>query len=174
MLSERPFKLANQKAERGKILNPEYNMFRDQPIPGASPLRINTLLSGRIPNHSTLISGLRLIRRLSEHFNGRFLRHRFSLKPRNAATRNSLPKRNHVAKEAVSAAWETRSRQRSERICKPNDAPRTKPRPSVKTMLSDSEAVNAFYLRTRSRASTEVPTREQVSRKVCSSTRFMR
>ena len=32
--------------ERCKILNPEYNIFRDQPIPGASPLRINTLLSG--------------------------------------------------------------------------------------------------------------------------------
>ena len=31
--------------ERGKILNPEYSIFRDQPIAGASPLRINTLLS---------------------------------------------------------------------------------------------------------------------------------
>ena len=30
--------------ERGKVLNPEYNTFRDQPIAGASPLRINTLL----------------------------------------------------------------------------------------------------------------------------------
>ena len=35
---------------------------------------------------------------------------------------NSLPKRKHVAKEAVSAALQTRMRQRSERICKPNDA----------------------------------------------------
>ena len=30
--------------ERGKILNPEYNIFRDQPILGASPLRIDALL----------------------------------------------------------------------------------------------------------------------------------
>jgi len=35
--------------------------------------------------------------------NGRFLRHRFSPKPTSIATLNSLPKRNHVAKEAVSA-----------------------------------------------------------------------
>ena len=69
--------------------------------------------------------------------NGRFLRHRFSPKPTNVASQNSLPKRNHVAKEAVSAAWQTRTRQRSERSCKPNDAPRTKPRPCVKTMLGD-------------------------------------
>ena len=69
--------------------------------------------------------------------NGRFLRHRFSPKPKVIATRNSLPKRNHVAKEAVSAAWQTSTRQRSERICNPNDAPRTKPRPCVKTMLGD-------------------------------------
>ena len=67
--------------------------------------------------------------------NGRFLRHRFSPKPTSVATPNSLPKRNHVAKEAVSAAWQTRTRQRSERIRKPNDTPRTKPRPCVKTML---------------------------------------
>ena len=120
VLSERPLKSANQKTERGKVLNPEYNIFRDQPTPGASPLRINTLLSGRISNHSTLISGLRLIRRLSEHFNGRFLRHRFSPKPKVFATPISLPKRNHVAKEAVSAAQQTSTRQRSERICKPN------------------------------------------------------
>ena len=36
--------------------------------------------------------------------NGRFLRHRFSPKPKVIATPISLPKRNHVAKEAVSAA----------------------------------------------------------------------
>ena len=47
--------------------------------------------------------------------NGRFLRHRFSPKPKVIATQISLPKRNHVAKEAVSAAWQTRMRQRSER-----------------------------------------------------------
>ena len=69
--------------------------------------------------------------------NGRFLRHRFSPKPKVIATLFSLPKIDHVAKEAVSAAWQTRTRQRSERICKPNDAPKTKPRLCVKTMLCD-------------------------------------
>ena len=44
VLSERPVKLADQKTERGKILNPDYNIFRDQPTAGASPLRVNTLL----------------------------------------------------------------------------------------------------------------------------------
>ena len=34
---------------------------------------------------------------------------------KNAATQNSLPKRNHVAKEAVSTAWQTNTRQSSER-----------------------------------------------------------
>ena len=43
-LSERAIEFADQKMELGKILNPEYNIFRDQPIAGASPLRINTLL----------------------------------------------------------------------------------------------------------------------------------
>ena len=79
--------------------------------------------------------------------NGRFLRHRFSPKPTSVATAISLPKRNHVAKEAVSAAWQTKTRQRSERICKTNDAPRTKPRPCVKTMLHVSE----LRLRSQSR-----------------------
>ena len=69
--------------------------------------------------------------------NGRFLRHRFSPKPKVYATPDSLPKRKHVAKEAVSAALQTRTRQRSERRFKPNDAPKTKPRPCVKTMLCD-------------------------------------
>ena len=45
VLSERPLNYADQKTERGKILNPEYSIFRDQPIAAASPLRINTLLS---------------------------------------------------------------------------------------------------------------------------------
>ena len=44
MLSERPLKPADQKTERGKILNPKYNICRDQPTSRASPLRINTLL----------------------------------------------------------------------------------------------------------------------------------
>ena len=45
VLSERPLKSADQKTERGRLLNPEYNMDRDQPTSQASPLRINTLLS---------------------------------------------------------------------------------------------------------------------------------
>ena len=45
VLSERPLKSANQKTERGKILNPKYSIDRDQPASRASPLRINTLLS---------------------------------------------------------------------------------------------------------------------------------
>ena len=77
--------------------------------------------------------------------NGRFLRHRFSPKPTNVASQNSLPKREHVAKEAVSAAWQTRTRRRSERISKPNDAPRTKPRPCVKTMLAAMKRVNGLH-----------------------------
>ena len=44
--------------ERGKVLNPEYNIFRDQPIAKASPLRINTLLYG----------GLQVIQNTSEVF----------------------------------------------------------------------------------------------------------
>ena len=72
--------------------------------------------------------------------NGRFLRNRFSTKPKVIATQNSLPKRNRVAKEVVSAARQTKTRQRSERIGKPNDAPMTKPRPCVKTMLGDRRA----------------------------------
>ena len=47
-LSERPLKSADQKTERGKILNPEYNICRDQPTSWASPLRINALLSAGI------------------------------------------------------------------------------------------------------------------------------
>ena len=45
VLSERPLKSADQKTERCKMLNPEYSICRDQPIAGASPLRINVLLS---------------------------------------------------------------------------------------------------------------------------------
>ena len=44
MLSERPLKSADQKTERGKVLNPEYSIDRDQSTSWASPLRINTLL----------------------------------------------------------------------------------------------------------------------------------
>ena len=47
--------------------------------------------------------------------NGRFLRHRFSTKSKSVATLISLPKINHVAKEAVSTALQTNTRQRSER-----------------------------------------------------------
>ena len=41
------------------------------------------------------------------------------MKAKVIATQISLPKRNQVAKEAVSAALQTRTRQRSELICKP-------------------------------------------------------
>ena len=44
VLSERPLKPVGQKTERGKILNPKYNICRDQPTSRASPLRINALL----------------------------------------------------------------------------------------------------------------------------------
>ena len=37
--------VCRRTTERGKVINPEYSIFRDQPTPGASPLRINTLLS---------------------------------------------------------------------------------------------------------------------------------
>ena len=40
--------VCRRMTERGKVINPEYSTFRDQPIPGASPLRINTLLYGAI------------------------------------------------------------------------------------------------------------------------------
>ena len=59
MLSERPFKSADQKTERGKISNPQYSIDRDQPTSRASPLRVNTLLSGRVNSNSVFpISGL--------------------------------------------------------------------------------------------------------------------
>ena len=49
----------------------------------------------------------------SDH--GRFLRHRFSPKAKKRRNRNQFTKKNHVAKEAVSTAWQTNPRQRSER-----------------------------------------------------------
>ena len=36
--------VCRRTTERGKVINPECSIFRDQPTPGASPLRINTLL----------------------------------------------------------------------------------------------------------------------------------
>ena len=36
--------------ERSKVLNPKYNIDRDQPIAGASPLRINTLSYSEVRN----------------------------------------------------------------------------------------------------------------------------
>ena len=109
--------------EHNKKNNFEVCHFRTSPAD--KPRR--TLAEERNCNHSEL------------PHNGRFLRHRFSPKPKSVATPNTLPKRNHVAKQAVSAAWQTKTRQRSERICKPNDAPKTKPRPCVKTMLHDPD-----------------------------------
>ena len=44
VLSERPLEYAEQKTERGKVINPEYSIDRDQPTSWASPLRTNTLL----------------------------------------------------------------------------------------------------------------------------------
>ena len=38
--------VCRRMTERGKVLNTEYSINRDQPTSGASPLRINTLLSG--------------------------------------------------------------------------------------------------------------------------------
>ena len=68
------------------------------------------------------------------------LRHRFSPKPTNVATPNSLPKKIRVAKEAVSAASQAKTHHQGVRRGKPNDAPTTKPRPCVKTMLGDHYA----------------------------------
>ena len=45
------------------------------------------------------------------------------------------PKRNYIAKEAVSAGLQTRARSRSERLGKQSDALTTNPRLCVKTML---------------------------------------
>ena len=73
----------------------------------------------------------------SRPHNGRFLRHRFSPKLKVIAIQKSLPKRIHVAKEAVSAALQTRTRHQSDQHDKPKDTPTTKPRPCVKTMLCD-------------------------------------
>ena len=68
--------------------------------------------------------------------NGRFLRHRFSPKPTSVAIPISLPKRTHVAKEAVSPARQIKAHQQSERQSKPNDFPATKPWPCVKTLYA--------------------------------------
>ena len=46
VLSERRTQFADERRSEVKFLNPQYSIFRDQPIPGASPLRINTLLYG--------------------------------------------------------------------------------------------------------------------------------
>ena len=46
----KPF--CRRMTERGKVINPDYNIFRDQATAGASPLRINTLLC-RGPKAST-------------------------------------------------------------------------------------------------------------------------
>ena len=69
--------------------------------------------------------------------NGRFYDTAFSPQAKSVATPISLPKRNHVAKEAVSAAQPAKTRHRRVRHGKPNDAPTTKPRPCVKNMLCD-------------------------------------
>ena len=49
-LSQRPKKSADLRMERSKVINPEYNIARDQPTSRASPLGINALLSGDVSN----------------------------------------------------------------------------------------------------------------------------
>ena len=44
-LSQRPYEYADQKTERGKVVNPKYSIDRDLPTSRASPLGINALLS---------------------------------------------------------------------------------------------------------------------------------
>ena len=44
--------VCRRTTERGKALNPEYSIFRDQPTAGASPLRINVLLSDDIQTYT--------------------------------------------------------------------------------------------------------------------------
>ena len=67
---------------------------------------------------------------------GRFLRHRFSPKTKSVATQISLPKRNHVAKEAASTALQTNTRRRIVKYGKPNDNLMTKLWLCVKTILA--------------------------------------
>ena len=109
----------------------------------SNDLRIGTAIAIAMPTNAVKVrssdwyassNGHSLERR---SHNGRFLRHRFSPKPTNVATPNSLPKRINVAKETVSAAWQTRTHHRNGRPGKPNDVPITKPRPCVKNMLHD-------------------------------------
>ena len=38
--------ICRRMTERGKAINAEYSIFRDQPVPGASSLQINALLHG--------------------------------------------------------------------------------------------------------------------------------
>ena len=44
-LSQRAIEFADLITERGEVLNPKYNIDRDQPTSWASPLGINVLLS---------------------------------------------------------------------------------------------------------------------------------
>ena len=72
--------------------------------------------------------------------NGRFLRHRFSPKPKVIATSNQFTKKKQACQRGGVRGVANKPRQRSERRFKPNDAPRTKPRPCVKTMLADNQS----------------------------------
>jgi len=83
------------------------------------------------PSNASKHDSIGCHRQSGRSHNGKFLRHRFSSKPKVIATPHSLPKRNHVAKEAVrGVANQNATKER---------APRTKPRPCVKTMLCDRE-----------------------------------
>ena len=52
--------VCRRTTERCKVLNPEYNIFRDQPTPGASPLRINTLLSRDLSSSQSTLGFCRI------------------------------------------------------------------------------------------------------------------
>ena len=74
VLSERPLRLADQKMERGKMLNPEYSICRDQPTSQASPLRINDLLSRVIPEQRHIYLSETASRRTKHPYNPCVLR----------------------------------------------------------------------------------------------------
>ena len=70
----------------------------------APPRVVGRVVRLRIGHESPLVGA----------YNGRFLRHRFSPKSKSVATPISLPKRNHVARDAVSTASQTNTRQLGE------------------------------------------------------------
>ena len=69
--------------------------------------------------------------------NGRFLRHRFSPKPKVIATANSLPKKNTLPKRRCPRRCKPERDNGASGVSRPNIALTTKPRPRVKNMLGD-------------------------------------